>query len=522
LKNFRKNNQRAVSEVLGALLLMLVVVIAVGTFAFYLSSLQSQGEARENFLNSVKNDKLQITNLQMYPSNPSTLYEFQFNKSYIISGPHTGDISSSVEYVNMMSFGVEAYNYSSSNDLLFGPGSYYNMIQGGVAAYVCAPTGTYGTGFPICTPSTSYSIFLQDAPTADACNVGSQIAAPVDCSVVFSLAQWYSANVTVRNLNTQNSGIDNVQVNSQWINSFNTTLPISQVTPQNGGLYSSNASGFDMSSPLFMPSEDSQTLYLNFSTLDNQSNSNLLKTGSLSFTILSTAGNYFSTFYAAPTTLVQDSVISFNDNTYTVDVPTFTDVQGSDLNGTIQSYIWRVDVPNSTSWSYWNQYSQMATAFSYTSSFQFEPEDLFASELASPSFATINQNLDIEGPFNITLVAVNQYGLLSDPSSIIFSPSDNKIAPVNDLSVSSSSPTCASGPTITATLLEQPYGTPAPENSLVTFQAMGSFTLSSPAAYTNSAGQASVTVNSASCPEPGNYAVQVTYGNLVPFTIVLS
>ena len=51
----RKGQRRGVSEVIGAFLLMIVVVVAVGAFALYLSEAQKDAEVRQTFQNAVKN-----------------------------------------------------------------------------------------------------------------------------------------------------------------------------------------------------------------------------------------------------------------------------------------------------------------------------------------------------------------------------------------------------------------------------------------------------------------------------------
>jgi flagellin-like protein len=440
--------KKGISEVIGALLLMLVVVIAVGTFAFYLSNLQKQGEARNSYLNSVKNDDLQITNLQLFPNDPNTMYQFKFTQ--VFAGATV--ISPTLNYVDMISGGIKADNYSRSYDFYFGRGSYYNTIASGIAGYVCAPSGAgnpYGPNFPVCGANclsscagssplspTSSSIVLQTSPGS--ANCGNITTGEYGCNIQFFSAYWYSANVTVRDLNTQSSGVSSVELNSNWLNGFYITLPAAEVTPSNQGLFSSNSStGYTTLSPLFLESESSQTLYLNLSPFS------ISRNVSISLTLLSTAGNYFSSFFSAPSALIQSTVVPNNDNIYTVDVPTFSGTQSSDINGTIQNYMWQMNIQNST---------QTSTIYENGPLFEYLPENFLTSgELKNP-------NLGLDGPLSITLVAVNQFGIMSTPAVISFS-GDPQITPVADITPQPPAPGDQYSPTPPAPGVVNPAGT---------------------------------------------------------------
>ena len=67
--------KKAISEVVGAMLLLIVVVVAVGTFAYYLNNIQNQAQNRNQYLQNVANEKLQITQLEFTLDNPSIQYE---------------------------------------------------------------------------------------------------------------------------------------------------------------------------------------------------------------------------------------------------------------------------------------------------------------------------------------------------------------------------------------------------------------------------------------------------------------
>lgn len=63
MRRRRFSSRSGISEVVGALLLIMVVVIAVGSFAFYLSNAQQQAETRASFQSSIKNEDLRIQNM---------------------------------------------------------------------------------------------------------------------------------------------------------------------------------------------------------------------------------------------------------------------------------------------------------------------------------------------------------------------------------------------------------------------------------------------------------------------------
>ncbi len=59
----RKN--AGISEVVGAMILLIVVVVAVGSFAYYLSATQQAAQSRQTYINSVKNEDLINQHIQL-------------------------------------------------------------------------------------------------------------------------------------------------------------------------------------------------------------------------------------------------------------------------------------------------------------------------------------------------------------------------------------------------------------------------------------------------------------------------
>jgi hypothetical protein len=74
IPRFRRE-RAGISEVLSALILIIVVVTAVASLGFFLSTAQKQAEASRDYLTSVQNDDLQIVYSQFYPNDPSIQWE---------------------------------------------------------------------------------------------------------------------------------------------------------------------------------------------------------------------------------------------------------------------------------------------------------------------------------------------------------------------------------------------------------------------------------------------------------------
>ena len=74
LRSFAKT--KAVSPVVATMILIVVVVVSVGSFAYLLSGLQSQSENSQSKIQNAQNEKLQITSESLYPSDPNTQFQF--------------------------------------------------------------------------------------------------------------------------------------------------------------------------------------------------------------------------------------------------------------------------------------------------------------------------------------------------------------------------------------------------------------------------------------------------------------
>ena len=269
--NFRRRLLRrgrsGISEVVGALLLMIVVVVAVGTFAYYLNNLQNQTQNRQSFQNNVANDKLQITQLQFSLSNPSIQYEI-FNRSNPSFRFYIQDVSPLtvilVNEKNGTANSTNLYETSPTKNIV----AFYNNISSSATAdLTISPTTPWIINF---TTSSSPGPFS------------------------FRIATWGNATITVRNLNTATSGIKGIEVNGSPLGAQrgNYWFPIG-IGGKLQYVNTTTKAGYNFTGPsLTLPAKSSVNLLLNLSSLSIPRNTNF------QIVMLSTIGNYFTTFYA--------------------------------------------------------------------------------------------------------------------------------------------------------------------------------------------------------------------------------
>ena len=167
---------------------------------------------------------------------------------------------------------------------------------------------------------------------------------------------WANATVNVRNLNTAASAIQAIEVdgiflNNSWfaVNSNGSLLPI----PYN--LESNH---------LYLAEKADLNVHLNLAYLS------IPTSGGLQIQLESTSGNFFPTFYGAPTAVIKESVASENLLIATRNVPEFDGSGSAGGNGSfIQSYIWKIDVPT-VGWKNWSDTSHIVGAHTSGQIFQ--------------------------------------------------------------------------------------------------------------------------------------------------------
>ncbi len=432
---------------------MLVVVIVVGSFAYFVSSLQTASQNRSSFISNIQNENLQILNMQLSPNNPDVLYTiYNSTVSYDILMLS----SNSVELLNSTGQFLNSTADSTVFPLYNGT---YNSIGYSTTANISSGEITFGNG---------------------------------DCS--FGTATWNYANMTIRNLNIQNSAVARIEVNGLW-------LPI---------FYETNGAGQIMANisastpPLTIPAKESVYIALNLAPYA------IPRNDSLKVTILSSAGNYFTTFYGSPTAVISQSVNVENSAVSERDVPTFDGSESfANQSSYIEAYIWRIDVPNNTlsTWNgSWTETSHIATVYATGEILQYRPEAFFND--------TQMANLNITGPFRVTLTVVDSYGLIATSQPVVF-PTDGNIAPAGSLTLDATT-TCNSGYTVTVTVSDI-FGSPLANAPVIFTSATSGVIPLQSLAVTNSTGQAGVCVQLDSGVTAG--VVEIESGNLSPLYV---
>src|SRR5579872_4123687 len=304
---------RAIAPIVGTLILIVVVVTAVGSFAYVLTAFQSQNENSQAKLSGAQNDKLQISFVQLSPADPGTQFQFQYSGGtlYVHYASETS--------VNVYDFGSMAY----PGTLVTLDGS-YAQIQDGLGASIDL--------------STPPQISFASPPPAGF------------TPITFQGATWNSVVLTVANDNTQNSGLAGVSVNGIGATSF-TELDLSS-----GGTIMTFFSG---QAPIGMPPMGSVSVKVNLQNFD------ILKSSTVNINVLSSYNNLFSDVLQPPNSLISSSQ---SEEILSVAMPpqVTTDLDGSrslSSAGSIQNYIWRIDVPVSSGWNgSWNDYGHIETA----------------------------------------------------------------------------------------------------------------------------------------------------------------
>jgi archaellum component FlaG (FlaF/FlaG flagellin family) len=92
-------DRKGVSEVVGALLIIVILISAVATLSFFLTTSQAQAQTRATYLATVQNDDLQITNAQFSP---------------IPGGGGWGTVALTVRNLNTGSAGLDAISVNGS------------------------------------------------------------------------------------------------------------------------------------------------------------------------------------------------------------------------------------------------------------------------------------------------------------------------------------------------------------------------------------------------------------------------
>lgn len=416
----RRRSRRGVSEVVGALLLMLVVVIAVGSFAYFLSTTQEAAQNRNAYLTSVQNENLQIVNVELEPNNPNVLWEMR------------------------NSTGLQPIYYIRPADSthLWLNSTLFHVARGG-----------YG--------------WINDSATANIDTVNHIVNFTEGGAYHFETATWANITMTIRNLNTQASGLAEISINGHVLKNWTEITPAGTVMAR-----------FGLPAQLAIPPKANVIVNANIATLE------IHKNQSMSVFLVSSAGNFFHYLFAPPNPVLKLNTVTENFITTTRDIPIFDGSESSANGGSyIQSYFWTIDIPEYGWDGNWSNVANIVTILASGQSFQYFPETFFNSSQV--------QTLNITGPLRVTLTVVDSNGLVTLSQSAVLLKDPN-ISPAASLSFIKSINASGKG-TLTVSVRDI-FGRPMIGSPILFIRVAGDVIPSIEASITNSTGEAETSV----------------------------
>jgi flagellin-like protein len=443
--------RKGVSEVLGALLLIIVVVVAVSSLAYFVASTQAAAEKRSSYLASVANENLQVPYAQFSPNSPSIQWELD-------NIPGCTSPCGPRYYVQIVSVNELILTQIDNSGVL--PITITKLVDG------VNPAST---------------LFIHKGATAQLNLLIPQIdfgyATP---QWVFNPATWSNLTVNVLNLNTQDSDLFQIKVNNNWLSSWE------QVDQTGHTLLSSFSPTVP---PLVVPAKGSVNLNLSLAGFS------IAKNDSVKITLLTTAGNFFTTLYSPPIPVIESSASTENYQIITRDIITFDGSHSTASGDSIQTFLWEFQLPTlaaGCSLSAFSNPANLDAGFATGETVQYNPEGIFTT-------AQLQKDC-ITGPIKASLVAVDDNGLMVSTQPVVIS-SDPNIAPVASLTGAGAGP---SPRTITITVMDI-FGRPA--SGVVVTAATLSGDASTSSAQTTGAGGVA------------NFVVSWTTGGSIQFTV---
>jgi flagellin-like protein len=369
--------RKGVSEVMGALLLIVVVVVAVAVLASFVAVAEKSAQTRQTYLTSVHNDNLQITFAQFTQLTPS-----------------------------------------ASNTMCSGP-----------------------------TPC------------------------------------WASVTLTIRNLNTESSGLSQIEVAGFWADQWEEVDSTGNVIGIFGPQASSVTTTYpDLGAQMPIPARGTVFVELTFPTSTSTGVDNFppgmatdpLVTQSITITMLSELDNFFTIVYNPPTAIAHVSIASINDQYYNRDVVSLDGSLSTAANQTsIVSYAWNVLVPYADNPSGCTD-AAFSTSTQYYAATVTGETTQFLQESSLPTTSSPTVTLSdycLTGPFEVSLTVTDSRGFTATSSPIIVAP-DSNMAPTATFSAclaTGTSPyTCNTSGTTIIGEVATIFGTPPALNTQMT------------------------------------------------------
>ncbi|MGA2665483.1 MAG: archaellin/type IV pilin N-terminal domain-containing protein [Nitrososphaerales archaeon] len=471
----RYHKRRGVSEVLGALLLIVVVVATVASLSVFLSQATANSENRNAYLTSVQNENLQVTAIQLEPNNPAVQWELDHCPTP--SCPPNGLTVFYLTPINDSAVTLNQQNTTTSTQAAL-TGFFYSQIVAGTTANIITTVN----------PITSLN------HTTISLGSGGVL-------YTFNPATWENATITIRNLNTAESGLYQLNINQNWMTSWRDVSETGSIISYEGAT----------KTPLDVVAKGSVQIYVDVSKFYS-----FAKDAPFDIELLTSAGNYFDANYAPPVALATAGTSTENYLITTRDIITFGGSTSFTSGAPVQSYVWKIDVPDNGECSVSSfANGNYISAYVAGESVPYLPESLFPNDL------TASSGVCITGPIRATLTIADTNGFLSTSQPILL-PQDPNIAPPADIVLSSTAPSplvCPSASETVTSVLNNIYGEGQNGVAVVAFPS-GGVSLISPASMvtSTSGGNPGLTTFTIGCSGTGG-TLELVSGTLPPLII---
>jgi len=466
----RYHKRRGVSEVLGALLLIVVVVATVASLSIFLSQATANSENRNAYLTGVQNENLQVTSIQLEPSNPAVQWELDHCPTP--KCPPNGLVVFYLTPINSTAVTLNQQNTTTSSTALLVGFTYSQIVTGTTANIVAGPPETIGLG--------SGGLYT------------------------FNPATWENATITIRNLNTAQSGLYQLNINQNWMTSWREVSQTGSVVSYLGATKPA----------LDIIAKSSVQIYVDVGKFYS-----FPKDAPFDIEVLSSAGNYFDANYAPPVAIATASSTTENYLITTRDITTLDGSHSFSSNVAIQSYVWKIDVPDVSGCSV----SDFTVPSNYTSAYisgetvSYLPESLFPTDLSDTS------GVCITGPIRATLTIADSNGFLSSSQPIIL-PEDPNIAPPANINLVTAGPfSCPLTDSPITLVVNNIYGQGQNGVAVVAFPSGGISLTSAANSVTSGSGLSSGRVTfTISCAGGASGTLELVSGTLPPLIIPVS
>jgi flagellin-like protein len=505
-----RRKKRAVSEVLGALLLMLVVVVAVGTFAFYLSSLQQQTQNRNSFQQNLANEKLKISSLSLFPNDIYTQFQFRiFNGSSAFPLAHDSSSVFYVDFLPLNSQEVRIYNFSNivrsvnaSNFQSSRIFSLYNQTSAGPSARTYY--NQIASGVNACINLDNTSIYI-GRTTLGGCTIPGGVIYNTTSSIfpiTFQSAVIDHVNMTIQNLNTQQSGLQRIQINNNWLNNWTEVNQTGHVIVNLSPL----------TNPAVILARESIMLTFNVTAFALPLNASIF------LTLLAPSGNYFSSVFSLAPSLYSSNTVQ---EQFGQAIKGIVNFQATTPNSSaISQYLWRIDVPTPlwTTSKGWGDSSNLVTVFATGQ------EIPLSGDLIGGFNMSTAQKLasDLNDPIRVSLISLASNGMEADSASFIV-PANSPIGfPASLTAVETTGTSCGTSTASVLATVTNSLNVPYPGVAVSFTVLSGSLSFTGGGSVTGTTGLAGTVTMSVVCSGTASGTVSVSALDVNPVLVVVS